>query len=164
MIRATVPWPHACLTAVAAPVEVVTSEILDIWQNMISVMEAMPGVGLAAPQLGIGKRLAVVDASKSRGRVLRMANPQVLHVSNKIEFGEEASPNLPFVSAQVERPRGITVRYIDEYGELQEKDLIHLWARSTLHQIDHLNGLMYFDKLSKLKRDMLLKKAQKLCA
>ena len=164
MIRAKVPWPRACLTAVAAPVGVVTSEILDIWQNMISVTQAMLGLGVAAPQLGIGKRLAVVDASRSWGRVLRIANPEVLQVSNKIEFGEEASPNLPFVSVQVECPRDITVRYIDKSGELQKKDFIHLWARSTLHHIDHLNGLMYFDALSKLKRDMLLKRARKLCA
>jgi peptide deformylase len=114
--------------------------------------------------LGIGLRLAVVDASSARGEVLRMANPELLHVSAKLEMGEEASPNLPYVSAQIERPRGVTVRYMDEAGAWQEKDLVGLWARSMLHQVDHLNGRMYFDNLSKLKRDMLIKKARKLCA
>jgi len=164
MSRSVVPWAHPCLRRAASPIEKITPEIEDIWRDMIAVMEAMPGVGLAAPQLGIGLRLAVVDASSARGEVLRMANPEILHVSAKVEMGEEASPNLPYVSAQIERPRGVTVRYMDEAGAWQEKDLVGLWARSTLHQVDHLNGRMYFDHLSKLKRDMLIKKARKLCA
>ena len=163
MSRSVVPWTHPCLRRAASPIEKITPEIEDIWRDMIAVMEAMPGVGLAAPQLGIGLRLAVVDASSARGEVLRMANPEILHVSAKVEMGEEASPNLRYVSAQIERPRGVTVRYIDEAGAWQEKDLVGLWARSTLHQVDHLNGRMYFDHLSKLKRDMLIKKARKLC-
>ena len=93
-----------------------------------------------------------------------MANPEILHVSAKLEMGQEASPNMPYVSAQIERPRGVTVRYMDEAGAWQETDLVGLWARSMLHQVDHLNGRMYFDNLSKLKRDMLIKKARKLCA
>ena len=164
MSRSVVPWTHPCLRRAASPIEKITPEIEDIWRDMIAVMEAMPGVGLAAPQLGIGLRLAVVDASSARGEVLRMANPEILHVSAKVEMGEEASPNLPYVSAQIERPRGVTVRYMDEAGAWQEKDLVGLWARSTLHQVDHLNWRMYFDHLSKLKRDMLIKKARKLCA
>ena len=164
MSRSVVPWTHPCLRRAASPIEKITPEIEDIWRDMIAVMEAMPGVGLAAPQLGIGLRLAVVDASSARGEVLRMANPEILHVSAKVEMGEEASPNLPYVSAQIERPCGVTVRYMDEAGAWQEKDLVGLWARSTLHQVDHLNGRMYFDHLSKLKRDMLIKKARKLCA
>lgn len=164
MSRSVVPWTHPCLRRAASPIEKITPEIEDIWRDMIAVMEAMPGVGLAAPQLGIGLRLAVVDASSARGEVLRMANPEILHVSAKVEMGEEASPNLPYVSAQIERPRGVTVRYMDEAGAWQEKDLVGLWARSTLHQVDHLNGRLYFDHLSKLKRDMLIKKARKLCA
>jgi len=108
--------------------------------------------------------LAVVDASLERDQVIRMANPEVLHVSQKMEVGEEASPNLAYVSSEIKRPRGITIRYLNEFGEIQEKDLVGLWARSTLHQIDHLNGRMYFDNLSKLKKKMLIKKSQKLCA
>ena len=164
MSRSIVPWPHPCLRRLADRIEKITPEIEEIWRDMIAVMEAMPGVGLAAPQLGIGLRLAVVDASSARGEVLRMANPEILHVSAKLEMGEEVSPNLPYVSAQIKRPRGVTVRYMDETGAWQEKDLVGLWARSMLHQIDHLNGRMYFDNLSKLKRDMLIKKARKLCA
>ena len=164
MSRRIVPWPNPCLKAKAEPIVGITPEITQIWQDMIVVMEAMPGVGLAAPQLGMGLRLAVVDASSVRGQVMRMANPEILHVSAKLEVGEEASPNLPRVSAQIKRPRGVTVRYMDETGAMQEKDLVGLWARSLQHQVDHLNGRMYFDNLSNLKRDMLIKKARKLCA
>ena len=164
MSRSVVPWPHPCLRRPADPIEKITLEIEDIWRDMIAVMEAMPGVGLAAPQLGIGLRLAVVDAYSARGEVLRMANPEILHASAKLEMGVEASPNLPYVSAQIKRPRGVTVRYMDEAGAWQEKDLVGLWARSMLHQVDHFNGRMYFDNLSKLKRDMLIKRARKLCA
>ena len=164
MSRRIVPWPNPCLKTKAEPIVEITPEITQIWQDMIVVMEAMPGVGLAAPQLGMGLRLAVVDASSVRGQVLRMANPEILHVSAKLEVGEEASPNLPRVSAQIKRPRGVTVRYMDETGAMQEKDLVRLWARSLQHQVDHLNGRMYFDNLSNLKRDMLIKKARKLCA
>ena len=164
MSHRIVPWPNPCLKAKAEPIVKITTEITQIWQDMIVVMEAMPGVGLAAPQLGMGLRLAVVDASSVRGQVLRMANPEILHVSAKLEVGEEASPNLLRVSAQIKRPRGVTVRYMDETGAMQEKDLVGLWARSLQHQVDHLNGRMYFDNLSNLKRDMLIKKARKLCA
>ena len=164
MIRIVVPWPNACLRVNAETVSEITSKTSEIWQDMIAVMEAMPGVSLAAPQLGIGLRLAVVDASSARGQVLRMANPEILHASTKFEISEEASPNLPNFSAKIKRPRDVTVRYMDETGALQEKDLVGLWARSTMHQVDHLNGRMYFENLSKLKRDMLIKKAQKLCA
>ena len=164
MSHRIVPWPNPCLKAKAEPIVKITTEITQIWQDMIVVMEAMPGVGLSAPQLGIGLRLAVVDASSARGQVLRMANPEILHVSAKLEVGEEASPNLPRVSAQIKRPRGVTVRYMDETGAMQERDLVGLWARSLQHQVDHLNGRMYFDNLSNLKRDMLIKKARKLCA
>jgi peptide deformylase len=164
MSHRIVPWPNPCLKAKAEPIVKITTEITQIWQDMIVVMEAMPGVGLSAPQLGIGLRLAVVDASSARGQVLRMANPEILYVSAKLEVGEEASPNLPRVSAQIKRPRGVTVRYMDETGAMLEKDLVGLWARSLQHQVDHLNGRMYFDNLSNLKRDMLIKKARKLCA
>ena len=164
MSRRIVPWPNPCLNTKAEPIVEITPEITQIWQDMIVVMEAMPGVGLAAPQLGMGLRLAVVDASSVRGQVLRMANPEILHISAKLEVGEEASPNLLRVSAQIKRPRGVTVRYMDETGAMQKRDLVGLWARSLQHQVDHLNGRMYFDNLSNLKRDMLIKKARKLCA
>ena len=128
---------------------------------MIDTMEAMPGVGLAAPQIGVMLQLAVVDASETRGQVLRMANPEILHASVTLRAHDEASPNLPGVWARIERPRAVTVRFLNADGMWEERDLVGLWATSVQHQIDHLQGRMYFDHLSKVKRDMLLRRARK---
>ncbi|PHQ79822.1 MAG: peptide deformylase [Thalassobium sp.] len=162
MSRAFVPWPSAVLRTPAAEVEEITDEIGALWDEMISAMDAMPGVGLAAPQLGVGLRLAVVDASDKRGQAIRMANPSILHASVELRAHQEASPNLPGVAAVLKRPRAVTVRFMNDQGMWDRKELVGLWATSVQHQIDHLNGRMYFDRLSRVKRDMLLKKAAKL--
>ena len=161
MIRRCLPWPDARLRTKAAPVEAITDEIRAIWTDMIDTMEAMPGVGLAAVQIGVMQRLAVVDASEARGQVVRMANPEVLHASVQLRAHDEASPNLPGVHATIERPRAVTVRFLNEAGSIEERDFVGLWATSVQHQIDHLDGKMYFDRLSKMKRDILLRKAKK---
>ncbi|ATX65130.1 peptide deformylase [Roseinatronobacter bogoriensis] len=160
-VRPCIPWPDKRLRSPAAPVDQITDEIRAIWADMIDTMEAMPGVGLAAPQIGVMLRLAVVDASEERGQVIRMANPEILHASAKLRAHDEASPNLPGVWARVERPRAVTVQFLNDAGEVEQRDFVHLWATSVQHQIDHLNGRMYFDHLSKLKRDMLLRRARK---
>ena len=160
--RAILQWPDKRLRTAAAPVETITDDIRATWDDMIDTMEAMPGVGLAAPQIGVMLRLAVVDASEERGQAIRMANPEILHASAQPRDHEEASPCLPGVSAKITRPRAVTVRFLNEHGEVEERDLVHLWSTSVQHQIDHLNGRMYFDNLSGLKRQMLLKKAAKL--
>ncbi len=146
---------------VAKPVEAITDEIRALWADMIDTMEAMPGVGLAAPQIGVVLRLAVLDASETRGEAVRMANPEILHASVKLREHDEASPNLPGVHARIERPRAVTVRFLNAEGALEERDFVGLWATSVQHQIDHLNGRMYFDHLSKTRRDMLLRRARK---
>ncbi len=160
--RPCLPWPDKRLRTAAADVAEITDEIRGIWQDMIDTMEAMPGVGLAAVQIGVSLRLAVVDASSERGQAVRMANPEILHASVKLRDHEEASPNLPGVSAKVSRPRAVTVRFLNEAGEVEERDFVGLWATSVQHQIDHLAGKMYFDHLSKTKRDMLIRKSKKL--
>ena len=160
--RPYVMWPDKRLRAAAAPVEAITDEVRAIWDEMIEAMETMPGVGLAAVQLGIPMALAVVDASETRGQAIRMANPEILHASVQMRTHDEASPNLPGVSAKFERPRAVTVRFLDEKGIWDRRDFVGLWATSVQHQIDHLQGKMYFDRLGKVKRDMLLKRAQKL--
>jgi peptide deformylase len=160
-VRPILRWPDRRLRTAAAEVATVTDEVRAIWDDMIDTMEAMPGVGLAAVQIGVMQRLAVVDASSDRGQAVRMANPEVLHSSVQPRGHEEASPCLPGVSARIERPRAVTVRFLNERGEVEERDFVGLWATSVQHQIDHLAGKMYFDRLSKMKRDMLLRKARK---
>ena len=159
--RRCLPWPHPCLKTPAAEVTAITDEVRAIWADMVDTMEAMPGYGLAAVQIGIPLRLAVVDCSESRGQAVLMANPVVLHASGQLRDHEEASPNLPGVSAVISRPRAVTVRFLNAEGQIEDRDFVHLWATSVQHQIDHLAGRMYFDRLSKLKRDMLLRKARK---
>lgn len=155
-------WPHPCLTAIAAPVADITDETRAIWGDMVDSMDAMPGYGLAAPQIGISLRLAVVDCSDGRGQAVLMANPQILHASGQLRDHEEASPNLPGITAVISRPRAVTVRYLNADGQSEDREFVNLWATSVQHQIDHLNGKMYFDRLSPLKRKMLLAKVTKL--
>ncbi|PRY77281.1 peptide deformylase [Yoonia maritima] len=162
MHRPYVMWPHEALRTKAAPVTEITDETRAIWDEMIVAMDTMPGVGLAAPQLGIGLALAVVDASEGRGQAVRMANPEVLHASVEPRVHEEGSPNLPGVWAKVSRPRAVTVRFLNEQGVQEDRDFVGLWATSVQHQIDHLAGKLFFDHLTKMKRDMLIKKARKL--
>lgn len=159
--RPFVMYPDKRLRTPAAPVEVIDDEVRAVWEEMIRAMDAMPGVGLAAVQLGIMRRLAVVDASDTRGQAVRMANPEVLHASVQMREHDEGSPNLPGVWATIARPRAVTVRFLNAEGAVEERDFVGLWATSVLHQIDHLNGKMYFDHLSKLKRDRLVAKARK---
>ncbi len=161
MTRAAILWPDRRLRTPAAEVAEIMDEIHCIWDEMIEIVEAMPGVGLAAPQIGVMLRLAVVDASAERGRAVRMANPEILHASDQLAEGVEASPCLPGLSAKIQRPAEVSVRFLNQDGVIDRRDFDGHWARSVQHQIDHLNGRMYFDNLSTLKRDMLLRKARK---
>lgn len=160
--RPFLPYDDRRLHTPAEPVAAVTETVRMIWDDMIETMEAMPGVGLAAPQIGIMLRLAVVDASDKRGQAVRMANPEILHASVQLRKHDEASPNLPGVSALIERPRAVTVRFLNDRGEVEDRDFVGLWATSVQHQIDHLNGKTYLDHLSPLRRKMLVQKAKKL--
>lgn len=159
--RPIVAWPDKRLQTKAAPVDAITDETRQIWDDMIDVMDAMPGYGLAAPQVGIMQSLAVVDCSEARGQAVRMANPKLIAQSEEMFEWTEASPNLPGVSAKIARPARVSVAFIDANGVPREQEFKDLWATSVQHQIDHLNGKMFFDNLSRTKRQMLLKKARK---
>ena len=160
--RLCVPWPAQVLRQPAADVAAITDEVRAIWADMVDTMEAMPGYGLAAVQIGIPLRLAVVDCSTERGQAVLMANPSVLHASGQFREHEEASPNLPGVSAVIRRPRAVTVRFLNTEGALEERDFVLLWATSVQHQIDHLNGKLFIDYLGPLKRQMITRKMEKL--
>ena len=154
-------WPDRRLSTPAAPVEAIDDAVRAIWQDMLDSMYAMPGVGLAAPQIGVARALAVVDCSPGMDEPVRMANPRVLHASVQMREHEEASPNLPGLSATVSRPRAVTVAYLDESSVEVERDFVGLWATSVQHQIDHLAGMLFVDRLKPVKRRMLLAKHAK---
>lgn len=160
-VRPFLPYTDRRLHIPADPVAEVNETVRMIWDDMIDTMDAMPGVGLAAPQIGIMLRLAVIDASEKRGQAVRMANPEILHESVQSRSHDEASPNLPGVFAQISRPRAVTVRFLNDAGEMEDRDFVGLWATSVQHQIDHLNGRMYVDHLSPLRRKMLVQKSAK---
>jgi len=161
-LRRFIAYPDKRLRMVCAEVESISDAVTAIWRDMLDSMYAMPGVGLAANQIGESLRLAVVDCSDTHDQPVRMANPVVLHASAKLRVHEEGSPNLPGIWARIERPRAVTVEYMDAVGDMIERDFVGLWATSVQHQIDHLNGKMFFDHLSPVKRKMLLAKAAKL--
>jgi peptide deformylase len=161
-VRPILTWPDKRLRTACADVPEVNDEIRATWQDMIDTMDAMPGVGLGAPQIGVLLRLAVVDTSEARNTRIRLANPEVIDASAIMNEHEEASPCLSGVSAKISRPRGVRVRFMDETGEVVERDFVGLDATSVQHQIDHLAGKLYVDRLSKMKRDMLLRRARKM--
>ena len=160
-VRPILRWPDPRLSQPAAAVGAVTPEVAAIWNDMIDTMDAMPGVGLAAPQIGISLRLAVVDASNERGAAVRLADPEIVRASDAFRRYEEASPCLPGVSAEVTRPAEVTVAFTDETGSRVTRDFEGLWATSVQHQIDHLAGRLYVHRLSRLKRERLFKRAAK---
>ncbi len=159
MTRPFLMVPDKRLRTVCAPVDAVDDGVRAVWSEMLAAMYAMPGVGLAGPQIGEMRRLAVVDCVGDAP--VRMANPEVLHASAKLRAHEEGSPNLPGLFATIKRPRAVTVRYLDEHGDVVERDFVGLWATSVQHQIDHLNGKLFIDHLSPVKRKMLLAKHAK---
>ncbi|MEP1961842.1 peptide deformylase [Tateyamaria sp.] len=162
-VRPILRWPDKRLRAPAAPVDEITDDIRAIWADMVDTMDAMPGqgVGLAAPQIGVMLRLAVVDVTRDRSRRILLANPEVLSQNTDTEAGTEASPCLPGVHADITRPTAVAVRFLNDKGVIDRRDFTDLEARSVLHQIDHLAGRMYFDNLGRVKRDMLLRRARK---
>ncbi|MBL4806508.1 MAG: peptide deformylase [Rhodobacteraceae bacterium] len=161
MTRPFLTYPDKRLKAVCPLVDTVDDHVRAVWDEMLKAMYDMPGVGLAAPQIGEMLRLAVVDCSDKRDQPLRMANPEILHSSGIFREHEEGSPNIPNLWAMVSRPRAVTVRFLDENNELVERDYVGLWATSVQHQIDHLNGKLFIDRLSAMKRKMILAKHAK---
>ena len=133
----------------------------ELIRNMYDTMYNASGVGLAAPQIGVTLRLAVIDASEARNKPVKLANPEILQSSLEYSELEEASPNLSGVSAKIKRPKKVTVQFLNKDSFIDRKDFTGLWAASIQHQIDHLNGKMFFDHLSKVRRDILLRKVKK---
>ncbi|MEX2519411.1 MAG: peptide deformylase [Paracoccaceae bacterium] len=162
MSEAFLIWPDRRLRAKAAPVAQVGAAERALWARMEAAMYAMPGVGLAAPQIGEPVRLAVVDCEPHRRAPIRLANPEILEVAEAMETREEASPNLPGIGAMVKRPAAVRVRYLDAEGAPTERWFREFWATSVQHQIDHLEGWLFPDRLGPVKRRMLLERYAKL--
>lgn len=161
MTRAFLIYPHKHLRSTAEPIEAVDDNVRALWDEMLRAMYAMPGVGLAANQLGDLRRVIVLDCSDAQNTPVRLANPVILHASGQMRSHDEGSPNLPGFRAIIERPRAVTVSFLNMDGAQEEREFIGLWATSVQHQIDHLNGKLFIDHLSPLKRRMILEKHKK---
>lgn len=157
--------PHPVLRQKAETVEAITPEILQLLEDMLETMYDAPGIGLAAPQVGIAKRIAVMDVESERdgerGNPICLINPEIVEKSESATELEEGCLSLPTMLVKVTRPEQVTVRYMNEKGETCTIEADGLLAKCLQHEIDHLNGVLIFDYLSPLKRNMVMKKYQK---
>jgi len=158
----TAPDPR--LKVKCTPVDAVDSEVRQLMDDMLETMYLAPGIGLAAPQVGVTKRILVVDCSPKDGPAepIRMANPEIVWQSETLCLYEEGCLSLPEQYAEVERPDKVRVRYRDENDMEQELEAEGLLATCVQHEIDHLDGVIFVDHISSLKRRMILRRLQKL--
>ena len=147
----------------AEPVTQFDSALQKLIDDMVDTMYAAPGVGLAANQVGVARRIAVIDLSvgKRRGELHVLVNPEIVETIGEITE-EEGCLSVPDLVETVRRPENVTARYLDRSGEERRIFGQGLMARALSHEIDHLNGRLFVDRLRGLKRDRILKKIQKL--
>ncbi len=155
--------PDPRLKLQAKPVGRVTPEIRQLMDDMLETMYAAPGVGLAAPQVGQLVRVIVVDVAKKDEprQPLRLADPEIVAASDELATYEEGCLSLPEQFADVERPKKVRVRYRDENDQVKEIDAEGLLAVCIQHEMDHLEGTLFVDHISALRRNMILRKLQK---
>ena len=155
--------PDPRLKLKARSVEKVDTRLRRLMDDMAETMYAAPGIGLAAPQVGVPERVLVVDIQKDEGpQLLRMANPEILWRSEELAAYNEGCLSLPEHYADVERPAAVKVRYIDHENEIREIDAKGLLATCIQHEMDHLEGMLFVDHISALKRQIILRKLTKL--
>ena len=150
---------------VVDPVGDLSDDLRRVADDMLETMYDAPGIGLAAPQIGLMARLIVLDCIKESGEAPRpivMFNPEVIAASDEQSIYDEGCLSIPDQYAEVERPAEVDVRWMDRDGNLQEESFAGLWATCVQHEIDHLNGKLFIDYLSPIKRQMITRKMQKL--
>ncbi|QFT71903.1 peptide deformylase [Ruegeria sp. THAF33] len=165
MKRTILIHPDPRLKKVCAPVSDLTDELRTLADDMLETMYDAPGIGLAAPQIGVLERLIVLDCIKEEGetpRPLIMFNPEVIASSEENNVYEEGCLSIPDQYAEVTRPKVVDVTWMDEKGNLRQETFDGLWATCVQHEIDHLNGKLFIDYLKPLKRQMITRKMQKL--
>jgi len=163
MIYPVVKYGNPVLEKRAETITVFDDQLRKLVEDMFESMYAAKGVGLAAPQIGISKRLAVIDVSfkEDPKAKLVLANPEVIHTEGK-QRGSEGCLSLPEFREEVTRPMKVTVRAQDANGKTFETTGEELLARALMHETDHLNGKLYFTHISALKRDLMKRKIRKL--
>ena len=157
--------PHPTLKAKAKPVKDVTDELRALLDDMLETMYDAPGIGLAANQIGSLHRVLVIDCGsrddEETPRPIKIINPEITGVSEELSSYEEGCLSIPEQFAEVDRPAVVRVKYLDENGQKHERLFEGLEATCVQHEIDHLDGILFVDHLSNLKRNMLMKKLKK---
>ena len=157
--------PDPRLKKVATPIDDISDDLRNLADDMLETMYAAPGIGLAAPQIGILQRLVVLDcvkADEETPRPLVMFNPEIVESSDETNVYEEGCLSLPEQFADVTRPAEVEVKWLDKNGNEQQEVFTGLWATCAQHEIDHLNGKLFIDYLKPLKRQMITRKMVKM--
>ncbi|MEE2761059.1 MAG: peptide deformylase [Pseudomonadota bacterium] len=155
--------PDPRLKVTCNPVEDVNADIVKLLDNMLDTMYAAPGLGLAAPQVNVQKRLLVADVSQDpeHREPLFLINPELLWASEELFKYEEGCLSLPEHYAEVERPAKIEIAYVDRDGKHQEVEAENILSTVIQHEMDHLEGILFVDHISRLKRNLIIRKLQK---
>ena len=155
--------PDPLLRKVSEPVTSVNTEVKNLMDDMLETMYAAPGIGLAAVQVGVLKRIIVIDLSKDGQKKdpLFIVNPQITFKSDELISYEEGCLSIPNQFAEVKRPSSCKVNFLDYNGKKREMNADGLLATCIQHEVDHLNGVLFIDHLSKLKKDIIIKKTKK---
>ena len=163
-IKPILTLPDPVLRQVSKPIETVSEDILQLADDMLETMYDAPGVGLAAIQVGVPKRLIVLDVSdeEEQPTPLTLINPEIVERGEEMRGHEEGCLSIPEVLVEIERPTPVTVRYMDRDGKPQTFEADGLLGTAVQHEIDHLDGKLIIDYLSRLKRDMVMRKFKKL--
>lgn len=163
MIKPILIHPDPRLKKSCAAIADLSDELRTLAEDMLETMYDAPGIGLAAPQVGVLERLIVMDCVKDgEPEPVAMFNPEVLASSDETNVYEEGCLSIPEQFAEVTRPAEVRVGWIDINGNPQEKDFDGLWATCVQHEIDHLNGKLFIDYLGPMKRQMMTRKSQKM--
>ena len=161
-IREIITVPDPRLKLVSKPVEGVDDELRALMDDMVETMYEADGIGLAAIQVGVDKRVIVMDLSEDRNDPKYYVNPVITPLTEDLKPYQEGCLSVPDVFDDVERPARVKVEYLDYDGEMREEIAEDLFAVCIQHEMDHLEGVVFIDYLSKLKRDRAVKKVQKL--
>ncbi|MCZ7674744.1 MAG: peptide deformylase [Roseovarius sp.] len=165
MKRPILIHPDPRLKKLCAPVDDLSDELRRLADDMLETMYDAPGIGLAAPQVGVLSRLIVLDCVKEEGappRPMVMFNPEVVAASDELNTHEEGCLSIPEEYAEVTRPKVVDLRWIDRDGRERQETFDGLWATCVQHEIDHLNGRLFIDYLGPMKRQLITRRMQKL--
>jgi peptide deformylase len=162
-IRPIIKLPDPRLRLVSRSVTVVDDEVRALLDDMLQTMYDAPGIGLAAIQIGVPRRVVVIDLAKAEEppAPLFLVNPEIVWNSPEIRVYEEGCLSIPEVYEEVERPERVRARFLDRDGKLQEIEADGLLATCLQHEIDHTNGVLFIDHISRLKRERVVRKARK---